>query len=104
MTLFVNFIAPPVAKVDEPPKPIPPRPHPPEKPQARQLVAEAPVLSPVDDVASPPPAPVIEAPPAPLPKAAGPVNLGSELAVVCAERPGRRPIRCFRATSVRRAR
>jgi periplasmic protein TonB len=84
MTLFANFIAPPAPKVEEPPKPTPPKPRPPEKPQVRQLVAEAPVQSPIEYVAPPPPpAPVIEAP---QPKALGPVTLGSELSVACAER------------------
>ena len=95
VTLFVNFIAPPAPpKVEEPTRP-PPKPRPIEKPEPRQLVAEAPVVAPTDYVAPPPPpkpAPVIEAPRAaaieapPAPKPAGPVNLGSELSVACPER------------------
>ena len=84
MTLFVDFIAPPPPKAEESP---PAKPRPPEKPQARQLVAEAPVQSPIDYVAPlPPPAPVKEVAPTPPPKAVGPVNLGSELSVACTER------------------
>lgn len=87
VTLFVNFVAPPQPKVDQPPKPLPPKPRI-EPPPPRQLVAEAPVLSPGEYVAPPPPklAPVIEAPPAPAPKPAGPVTLGAELSVSCPER------------------
>jgi protein TonB len=89
MTLFVNFIAPPAPKVAEPPLPPPPRPRPVARPQPQQLVAAAPVLSPVDYGAPPPPlhpAPVIEAPAAPAPKSVGPVTLDAELAVSCPER------------------
>lgn len=87
-TLFVNFIAPPAPeRKEEPRRPPPPKPI--EKPQPRPLVAETPVLAPTDYVAPPPPpqplpAPVIEAPPTPLP--AGPVALSSELSVACPER------------------
>jgi protein TonB len=95
-TLFVNFIAPP----PQPKPPEPPRPEPPKqvkleklrpvvRPQPRQLVAEAPVVSPAEPVAPPPPPapePVVEAPPAPPAKPAGPVTLGEELAVSCPER------------------
>ncbi len=87
MTLFVNFMAPPTPKVEEPPKLLPPKPRPVEKPQ--QLVAEAPAVAATDYVAPPPPpkpAPVIEAPPAPVPRPVGPVTLGSELSVSCPER------------------
>ncbi len=86
-TLFVNFIAPPAPdKVEQPKRPPPPKLQPREKPQPRQLVAETPVIAPTDYVAPPPPkpAPVIEAPPLPLP--AGPVAMSSELSVACAER------------------
>jgi hypothetical protein len=74
-TLFVNFIAPPAPeKKEEPKRPPPPKLKPIEKPQPRQIVAETPVVAPTDYVAPPPPlpapAPVIEAPPMPLP--AGP--------------------------------
>lgn len=92
MTLFVNFIAPPVPeKKEEPKRPPPPKPKPIEKPQPRQLVAETPVVMPNDYIAPPPPpmpepirAPVVEAPPMPLP--VGPVALSSELSVACPER------------------
>ena len=85
--LFVNFIAPPPPQAEAPPKreprPTPPRPM--ENPQPRQLVAEAPVVSPVEPVAPAfIPAAVVEAPPTPKP--AGPVALGSELSVTCPER------------------
>ncbi|MCX7165277.1 MAG: TonB family protein [Rhodocyclales bacterium] len=85
-TLFVNFIAPPSPpKVEEAPKREPPKPRPDEKPQPRQLVAEAPVTSSADAVAPPPlPAPVITA--AAESKPAGPVTLGAELSVACPER------------------
>lgn len=91
VTLFVNFIAPPVV-APPPPKREPPRPKPLVPPPARQLVAQAAVVAPDDVVAPPPPATppaAIEAPPAPPPKPAapvGPVALGSELAVACPER------------------
>ena len=91
-TLFVNFIAPPSPNKAEPKAP-PPKPVTRERPQPRQLVAEAPVLSPADYVAPPPPpqpVPVIEAPAAPpappTPSPAGPVAMSSELAVACPER------------------
>lgn len=89
-TLFVNFIAPPVPeKKEEPRRPPPPKPKPIEKPQPRQIVAEARVVAPTDYVAPPPPdkpAPevVVQAPPMPLPP--GPVALSSELSVACPER------------------
>lgn len=86
-TLFVNFIAPPAPeKKQEPKRPSPQKPKPIEKPQPRQIVAETPVVAPTDYVAppQPAPAPVIEAPPMPLP--VGPVALSSELAVACPER------------------
>lgn len=87
VTLFVNFISPPAPeKAKEPTRP-PAKPHPIEKQQPRQLVAETPVVAATDRVAPPPlpspPAP-IEAPPMPLP--AGPVALSSELSVACPER------------------
>jgi protein TonB len=88
MTVFVNFIAPPAPKTAEPPMPPPPRPRPAARPKPQQLVAEAPVLSPAEHVAAPPPqlAPAIEAAPAPVPKPVGPVTLGAELSVSCPER------------------
>ena len=100
MTLFVNFIAPPVLeKKEAPPPPPPPKSRPIPKPQPQQLVAAAPVVAPSDSVAPPPePGPAIEAPlvpaaPAAPPAApAEPVNLGGELSVVCPERtPPRYP-------------
>lgn len=90
MTLFVNFIAPPAqVKKEEPKRPPPPKPKPIEKPQPRQIVAEARVVAPTDYVAPPPPEkaapePVIQAPPMPLPP--GPMALSSELSVACPER------------------
>ncbi len=88
MTLFVNFIAPPTPKAEEPLVPPPPRLRPVERPQPQHLVAAAPVLSPTEYVVpSPPqPAPIIEAPPAPVSKPVGPVTLDSELSVSCPER------------------
>lgn len=100
VTLFVNFIAPPAPpKVEVPKRPPPPKLRPIEKPEPRQIVAEAPVVAPTEYVASPlpaKPAPVIEAPlapaaaieapPAPAPRPAGPVSLSSELSVACPER------------------
>lgn len=91
-TLFVNIIEPD----RPPPKQKPPEPKPVEPP--RQLVAQAPVVSPTEPVAPPPPpAPVIVAPVAPSPppappRPAGPVTLGGELSVSCPERtPPRYP-------------
>jgi protein TonB len=92
-TVFVNFI--PAARPKEEPKPEPPpptpKPQPPKKtPQARQLVAEAPVVAPSEPMAlpsqpDPEPEPVAVAEPAPpapqMP--AGPVTLSSELSVAC---------------------
>jgi len=86
-TLFVNFIAPPAPQQAEAPRqPVPPKPRAIEKPQPRQLVAEAPVTAPAEFVAPPPPkaTPVIEAPAMPLPVA--PVALSGELSLVCPER------------------
>lgn len=94
MTLFVDFIAPPAPekKPEPPPKAVKSKP---AMPPAPRLVAETPLVAPADYVAPPPPPepprieapaapPAPPAPPAPLP--AGPVNLGSELAVACPER------------------
>ncbi|PIV76073.1 MAG: energy transducer TonB [Rhodocyclales bacterium CG17_big_fil_post_rev_8_21_14_2_50_68_7] len=102
MTLFVNFIAPPVP--EKAPRavrekvPPPPRPKPMEK-TPRQLVVETPVVAPADSVAPslpprPEPAPEIEAPasppaptePAPAPAPGRPIALGGELAAACPER------------------
>lgn len=89
-TLMVNFIAPPAPQQTAPkPAPQPPAPKPLPKPAPRQLVAEAPLLSPAEPVAPPlPPEPPVEvAPPAPpLPLPQGPVALGGELSVVCPQR------------------
>jgi protein TonB len=89
MTLFVNFIAPAVPERVPPP---PPKQKTVDKPKLRQIVAAAPVVSPTDYVVPPPPpqpVPRIEAPvtlpPTPL-APAGPIALGSELAVACPER------------------
>lgn len=88
MAVFVNFVAPPAPKAEQPPTPPRPRPRPVATPQPQQLVAAAPVLSPAEYVAAPPPSPaVIEAPPAPVPKPVGPVTLDAELSVSC---PGSR--------------
>jgi len=90
VTLMVNFIAPPALQQSAPkPVPQPPEPKPLPKQQPRQLVAEAPVLSPAEPVAPPAPeVPVVEAatasPVMPLPL--GPLALGGELSVVCPER------------------
>lgn len=101
MTLFVNFIAPPVPeKKEETKRPPPPKPKPIEKPKPPQIVAETPVVAPTDYVVPPPPpqpAPAITAAPAlavPLtpPKPAGPLTLSGELSVACPERtPPRYP-------------
>lgn len=90
VTLMVNFIAPPAPQQAAPkPAPKPPEPRPLPKEPPRQLVAQAPVLSPAEPVAPPAPelpvvAPAPAAPAMPLP--AGPVALGGELSVVCPER------------------
>lgn len=103
-TLFVNLINPPKPKVEpDPPKP-PPRevklekPRPVDKPKpvppTQQLVVEAPVTSPSEPVAPPPPPkleplPPIEAAPPPPPvvaKPAGPITLSNELSVSCPNR------------------
>jgi protein TonB len=90
-TLFVNFIAPPQPEKKVEPKP-PPKPKPIVKPQPRQIVAETPVIAPVDYVApAPPPEPVVAAPTPPA-RPAGPVMLGGELSLACPERtPPRYP-------------
>ena len=91
VTLFVNFIAPPMPpRVAEAPKREPPKPRPEEKPQPRQLAAEAPVVAATDAVAVPP-APTSAPAPAPAPllvivAPVGPVTLGAELSVSCPER------------------
>jgi periplasmic protein TonB len=83
VTLFVETIATPPPPPKEPPKPARlEKPRPMDKPQPQQLVAEAPSVLPAEPVA-PPPAPPVEAAPA---RPAGPVSLGSELAVACPER------------------
>jgi protein TonB len=95
MAVFVNFVAPPAPKAEQPPTPPRPRPRPVATPQPQQLAAAAPVLSPAEYVAAPPPSPaVIEAPPAPVPKPVGPVTLDAELSVSCPDRaaPGYPPL------------
>lgn len=83
VTLFVQTITTPPPPLKEPPKPARlEKPRPAEKPQPQLLVAQAPSVSTGEPVA-PPPAVPAEAPPA---KPAGPVSLGSELAVACPER------------------
>ena len=86
VTLFVETLRPP-APVEKP-KPVRmEKPRQIEKPRPQQLVAEAPVTSPVEPVAPPPaPAPRIEAPT--IAKPSGPVTLDAELALSC---PGRVP-------------
>lgn len=100
VTLFVDMINPPPKK-EEPPPPEPPKP-PPKKVElvkekqivkplpAPVLVAEAPITSPVEPVALPPP-PVIEAPlPEPVVeepvKPAQPLMMTSELSLACPDR------------------
>jgi len=108
-TIFVNFIAPSaVEKKERPRRTPPPKPKPIENIEPRLLVAETPIVAPMDVVAPPPlPQPVphsaIEPPrvashdviaqpqtsitesPTPLP--VSPVEMSSELAVACRERP-----------------
>ena len=91
LTLFVDFIAPPLPKkAAEPPRREPPKPRAEEKPQPRQLVAEAPVTSPADVIApAPRPASAVTAAepgPAAPPAPATPIGLGAELSVSCPER------------------
>jgi len=90
VTVMVNFIAPPALQQAAPnPVPKPPESKPLPKEPPRQLVAQAPVLSPAEPVAPPlPEVPVVEsAPAAPaMPLPVGPVALGGELSVVCPER------------------
>lgn len=85
--MFVHFIAPPAPeKTEKPKQPVPPKPRAVEKPLPRQLAVEASRILPTDYVASLPPRPdpVMEPPPMALP--AGPVTLGSELALSCRTR------------------
>jgi len=93
VTVFVDFIAPPMPpmpptppKVEPVPRRVPPQPPPEEKPRRRQLVAEG-VTSPPGEALAPAPlpAPVIAAAPEAKP-AVGPVVLATELAVSCPER------------------
>jgi len=94
-TLLVNFIPSPKPKEESKPEPPPPAPKPQpvkkpqSKPQSQQIVAEAPVVSASEPVASPAlpePEPVavaaVEAPPQMAPD---PVTLSSELSVACPE-------------------
>lgn len=83
--LFVNFIAPPSPpKAEVVPKREPPKPRPEERPQPRQLVAEAPLISPSEIAVPPAPTSVIAAPAEPRP--AAPLVLGTELSASCPER------------------
>jgi len=88
MTLFVNFIAPPVPEKTSPP----PKQKVVDRPKPHQIVATAPFVASTDYVVPlPPPQPVprIEAPvtlPPTPPAPVGPIALGSELAVACPER------------------
>lgn len=91
MTLFVNFISPPVPdKPVGPKQPLPPKAKQIEKP--RQIIAAtAAVVAPVDYVVptpSPQPAlpPAVEAPVVSKSLPSGPVALATELAVACPER------------------
>ncbi len=93
VTVFVDFIAPPMSpmpptppKVEPVPRRAPPQPPPEENPWPRQLVAEG-VTSPPGEALAPAPlpAPVIAAAPEVKPSA-GPLVLGSELAASCAAR------------------
>jgi periplasmic protein TonB len=85
VTLFVDLIAPP--KAEQAPGRESPRPRRQEKPQPRQLVAEAPAVSPAEIAVPPAPTPAISAPVEAKPSApAGPVTLGAELSVSCPER------------------
>lgn len=100
-TLLVNFIPSTKPKEEAKPEPPPPapKPQPVKKPQPRQLVAEAPVISKSEPVAPPPPPlpepeakpePKPESEPAPVAEAApqmspGPVTLSAELSVACPE-------------------
>lgn len=108
MTLFVDFIKPlpPPQKKEEPPPPPPPKkvrlvkPREITAPPLPVLVANAPVVSPVEPVAPPPPPeplpePVVEAPPGPPlpdpvvaapPEPPAPVVLNGDLAVACPQR------------------
>lgn len=100
-TLLVNFIPSTKPKEEAKPEPPPPapKPQPVKKPQSRQLVAEAPVISKSEPVAPPPPPlPEPEAKPTPAPEpepapvaearpqmSPGPVTLSAELSVACPE-------------------
>lgn len=85
VTLFVDLISPPsLPKAEQVPRREPPSPRPEEKPQPRQLVAEAAATSPAEVAVPPAPTPVISAPAESKPT--GPVTLGAELSVSCPER------------------
>ena len=88
-TLFVNFIAPPAPpiapRVEPPPRREPRRPRIEERPQPRQLAAEAPLNSPAEFAVPPAPTPAVAAA-AVEPKPAGPVTLVAELSVSCPQR------------------
>lgn len=88
VTLMVNFIAPPAVQPVAPkPAPRPVEMKPIVKPKTQQLLANAPVSSPVEYVAPPAPqviAAVASVPAMPLP--AGTVALGGELSLICPDR------------------
>jgi periplasmic protein TonB len=93
-TLLVNFIPAQRPKEESKPEPPPPtpKPQPVKKPQSRQIVAEAPMLSESEPVAlpsqpdpEPAPEPVAVAEARPAQMAVGPITLSSELSVACPE-------------------
>ena len=100
MTLLVNLINPPPVEKKPDPPPPPPKPVKLVKkmeihmPPQTMLVSNAPVTSPAEPVAAPPPEPVVQAPPGPPapepavapPVPAGPVLLTSDLALACPQR------------------
>jgi len=91
-TLLVNFIPATRPQEESKPESPPPRPKPQpvKKPQSRQIVAEAPVISESEPVAlpsqpEPAPEPVAVAEAAPVQMPQGPITLSSELSVACPE-------------------
>ncbi|MBK6617622.1 MAG: hypothetical protein IPG31_04370 [Nitrosomonas sp.] len=79
-TLFVNFIAAPKLAEEFKAELQPPKPKLKKKPQARQLVAETPVLAENEPVAPlPPQEPETAAVVLPAPMPQGPITLSSEL-------------------------
>jgi protein TonB len=87
VTLFVETIAAQTPPPREEPRPQPERPRKTEMPRPQQIVAQAPVVSPAEPVAAPPPpTPVAEAPPPRPTGPTGPVTLSAELSMSCPER------------------